>query len=622
MSDIMLSGVTSGLDWEALIEKLMAVDRKPLLELETRQKTNEEKKNAWKDINTRLYNLQTKAQSLKSRETFYSKRAECSDTQVLTATATSAVPVGAYTVEVVQLARAHTVASATQASSTEALNLVDPSVTAYTVINGKTVAIESQDSLTSIRDKINGTPDISVTASIVQVSASEYRLVITAKETGSASAITFADDQNALVNLGVLIQGETTQPNTVQEAKDAVVVVNSISITRSTNTITDAVGGLTLQLKQEGQTVTVTVSNHVQKAIDAIKAFVDQYNSAEDFMASKMTYDKEKKLAGPLLGDSTLAGLRSMLRQKVTAAVPGMPANLNSVAAIGLTTGAYGTSTANKLVLDEAKLREQLEENLDDVARLFGANPTNVALATSGATASALDGLGNPNESSPASVYGAANAINGDVVSDRWGTAGGGWMDGTEGVYPDILEVDFGSVKTIDQINVWTLNSTAYPASSYGIKDYTIQYFDGSSWVDIEAVTGNTAGLRIHSFDPVNTQKIRVNVSAVNGAGDYTRIVEVEAFQYDEGIGASIYRVLKGYTESGGVLPRKQKTLEEQNKRISDRIERAEARLAMREENLRRQFIAMETAVARLKNQGNWLTSQINLMSQNWLGNR
>jgi len=611
MGNISLSGIVSGLDWEALVEKLMAIDRKPLLDLQSRQKTIDEKRNAWKDVNTRLYNLQLKAEALKSRSTFYSMKASSSDTQVVTATASSAVPAGAYTIDVVRLAKAHTVASSVQASSTEALG-----VAGNPLINGKEIAVTASDSLVSIRDKINATPDIGVQASIVQVSTTQYRLVLTAKETGSEKAITFSDDGDVLLGLGVLVNEGTIHPNTIQEATDAEVKVNSLTITRATNTITDALAGLTLQLKQEGKSATITVSSDTQKAVDAIKVFVDQYNSAMDFIASKTSYDKETKIAGPLLGDSTIGQIQGMLRRKITARVPGMPVSMDNIGAIGITGGAFGSADANKLVLDEAKLKENLESYLDDVAKLFGANPTNVALSTAGATASAFDGGGLPNEGSPSSVYGALNAINGDTLSDRWGSAGGGWMDGTEGTYPDILEIDFGAVKTIDQLNIWTLNSTAYPSSTYGIKDYTLQYHDGSAWVDIESVTGNTAGMKMHLFDPVNAQKVRVSVSATNGANDYSRIVEVEAFQYNEGIGSSIFRSLRDYTKSGGILPQKQKALDAEKKRITDRIETAEDRLALREANLKKQFVAMEAAIARLKSQGDWLTAQINQMSQ------
>ncbi|MGE5484573.1 MAG: flagellar filament capping protein FliD [Ignavibacteriales bacterium] len=608
---VSLSGMVSGLDWEALVEKLMAIDRQPLLDLESRQKTIDEKRNAWKDVNTRLYNLQQKAEALKNRTTFYSMKATSSDTEIVTATATSAVPAGSYTVEVVRLARAHTVASSVQVSSTAALG-----ITGNPVINGKEISITASDSLVSIRDKINATPDIGVQASVVQVSPTEYRLVLTSKETGSDKAITFSDDGGALLGLGILVDDGTIHANTIQDATDAEVKVNSLTITRATNTITDAVAGLTLQLKEEGETATVTVSTDTQKAVDAIKAFVDQYNSAMDFIASKTSYDKETKTAGPLLGDSTITQIQSMLRRRINARVPGMPVTMDNVGAIGIAGGAFGTSDANKLVLDEAKLKEKLESNLDDVAKLFGATQTNVALSTAGATASALDGSGLPNEGSPSSVYGALNAINGDILSDRWGSAGGGWMDATAGTYPDILEIDFGAVKTIDQVNIWTLNSTTYPSSTYGIKDYTLQYYDGAAWVDIESVTGNTAGMKMHMFDPVNTQKIRVSVSATNGANDYSRIVEVEALQYNEGIGSSIFRSLREYTRSGGILPEKQKALDAEKKRITDRIETTEARLALREANLKKQFVAMEAAISRLKNQSDWLTAQINQMSQ------
>ena len=613
MDNIYLSGIASGLDWEALISKLMAVERKPILNLQARQKTFQDRSTAWKDINSRLYNLQTKADALKSSNTFYSKKAESSDTSVVGATASTGTSAGTYQVEVVRLAKAHTVMSAGQTSATTALG-----VSGNPLINGKSVAITESDSLTSIRDKINSTADIGVSASVVQVSSTEFRLVLTAKESGSAKSIVFQDNANALLNLGVLVDDGTVHANTIQEAEDAEIRVNSLTITRSSNTIADVIPGLTLQVRREGQTATVTVSQDIDKAVDAVRAFVEQYNSTIDMIAVKSYYNKDTKSTGVLFGDGTVRQLQLRLKELVFNKVPGASSGLDCAQLVGLSSGAFGTSDANKLLLNESKLRNMLEQDLDAVARLFGATPVNVALASAGASATATDGSGGPNEYAPVSVYGAANVINGSTSSDFWGTVGGGWADNTPGVYPDILEIDFGAARTIDKVKVWTLNSATYPAETYGIRDYTLQYYDGSSWIDLASVTGNTSGLVIHEFEAVTTQKIRLHITATNGSNDYSRVVEVEAFQKNEGIGARLYAELKAYTGSGGMLYQKQKTLEDQARTIGRQIERMQERLALREKSMKKQFRAMELALSRLKNQGKWLSGQIDQLSKNW----
>ena len=159
-------------------------------------------------------------------------------------------------------------------------------------------------------------------------------------------------------------------------------------------------------------------------------------------------------------------------------------------------------------------------------------SPTNVAAAAAGATAVA---------STEASVvrFPAASAINGDRTGNAWGSGTGGWNDGTRGVFPDSLEVDFSGAKTVNEIRVYTLQNNwttageptlTTPATGEGILDFDVQYWNGSAWVTVPggSVTGNDKAMRVFSFADITTTKIRVVVN--NARNNYSRIVEVEAF--------------------------------------------------------------------------------------------
>jgi hypothetical protein len=157
--------------------------------------------------------------------------------------------------------------------------------------------------------------------------------------------------------------------------------------------------------------------------------------------------------------------------------------------------------------------------------------PTNVALASYGATAV---GSSQYNASYPAS-----GAIDGEHNGNNWGAVGG-WSDGTRGIFPDNIEVNFNVNQTISQIDVYTLknqpnsgsvvNDTT-PATSYGITNFNVQYWTGAAWVDVPggAVTGNTLAKRSFTFQDITTDRIRV---LVNGSADnlFSRVVEIEAF--------------------------------------------------------------------------------------------
>jgi hypothetical protein len=151
----------------------------------------------------------------------------------------------------------------------------------------------------------------------------------------------------------------------------------------------------------------------------------------------------------------------------------------------------------------------------------------NVALASSGATASASTEF--PGGYSP------FNAING---SRTW-AAGGGWKDATADQYPDFLQVDFNSNKTINEIDVYAVtddfSSGVEPNeqttfSLYGITSFEVQYWNGTSWMTVPngVVTNNNKVITKLTFAPVTTNRIRVIVN--NAQSSFSRIVELEAW--------------------------------------------------------------------------------------------
>jgi subtilisin family serine protease len=155
---------------------------------------------------------------------------------------------------------------------------------------------------------------------------------------------------------------------------------------------------------------------------------------------------------------------------------------------------------------------------------------TNVALAANGATASASSTYG--------SGYEASWAIDGNRKGQPWG-AGGGWADGTPGIWPDWLEVDFNGAQTINEIDVFSVQDNyltpirptpTMTFSLYGLTNFTVQYWDGMGWVTVPGgvVSGNSLVWRQLTFAALTTPKIRVWVTGA--LGSYSRITDVEAW--------------------------------------------------------------------------------------------
>ncbi len=155
----------------------------------------------------------------------------------------------------------------------------------------------------------------------------------------------------------------------------------------------------------------------------------------------------------------------------------------------------------------------------------------NVASATNGATAVA--------SSTYSSSYGPGGAINGDRKGFPWG-GNAGWNDNTSNTFPDWLEVDFSGQKTINEVDVFSLQdnyqapiepTTTLTFSSYGLTDFQVQYWDGIQWLVVPGgnVVGNALVWQRVNFSPLTTSRIRVWIT---GARDsWSRVTEIEAYE-------------------------------------------------------------------------------------------
>jgi len=354
----------SGLDTEEIINKLMAIERRPIDLLNSKKATLEKQKTAWQEINTKLADLHSKLADLKLMSTYTGKVATSSNTSVVTATASSSATSAVYSITVTQLAQAHSVASDQFADPAAALNL-----SGTFTVEGVAVTVATTDSLNSIRDKINAA-NAGATASVI-----DNRLVITSNTTGAASTIDFVDDATTgvLKSLGILTATNTIK-NQLVAAQDAAFTVNGLNITRSTNTVSDVISGVTLTLKGASATaVSLEVKNDTQTAVNKIKAFVDSYNALMSDIATKLDYDSDTKTAGVLQGDRSLTDLENQLRRKSSEIISTADPTLNALNLIGITT----SNKESTLTVNETKLTDVLSASPDKVALLFGASSTN-----------------------------------------------------------------------------------------------------------------------------------------------------------------------------------------------------------------------------------------------------
>ncbi|MEW6749555.1 MAG: flagellar filament capping protein FliD [Candidatus Latescibacterota bacterium] len=201
------------------------------------------------------------------------------------------------------------------------------------------------------------------------------RIVVADEEAGRSSLALTLEANNegggslSLGTLSTTTQGSNARTAELQAGQDAFLRINGIALTRSTNTITDAVQGLTLDLKkaEEGEVVEITVRRDDTTTLRGqIQSFVDDFNAAMDLINEQFVLDEKTKKGGPLSGDSTLMGLQAQLRAVVSTQIEGLAEEYNALVLIGISFDRNG-----RLTVDDERLSEALAENLDAVRRLF-----------------------------------------------------------------------------------------------------------------------------------------------------------------------------------------------------------------------------------------------------------
>jgi len=199
MANLGLDGLASGMGTEEIINQLVQLERKPIINMQQEKMGLEESKNAWRDVNSRLDKLEGKLTQLKLSSTFQSNSTTSSNEDVATATATSDAAAGNYNLNITKMAQSLRIASDKQLDSSSELGL-----SGDVSINGQTVTIEATDSLNDINNTINETADIGVTSSII-----DNTLVLESSDTGFDNKISLQDSNNVLSSLG-LVSGNKT----------------------------------------------------------------------------------------------------------------------------------------------------------------------------------------------------------------------------------------------------------------------------------------------------------------------------------------------------------------------------------------------------------------------------
>ena len=360
---IQFGGLATGLDTSSIIDQLMNIERQPLTRLEADKTWLNNRLKAFTELDTRLKAFSDSIKDLNYRDTLLKRSTTLGSEEFFTASASrDAMPGASYEVEVVSLARVQKSVSGGVASSSAPLfGTGSLSLT----VGGDTHTIdigEGENSLTGVMEAINAA-DVGVRAAIINDgtvnpdgSSTPFRMVLT----GETVAKEFSLDASGLTGGASLDLGTP-----VQQATRAHVRVDNIDIYSDTNTLTEAIPGMTLDLRKAEAGTTTSLAVNVDKAAikEAIEEFATGYNKVVSFITSQSVIDGEG--GGVLGGDSGINAIKRRLQTMLTQPLA------NSGVFTALSQLGFETQKDGTLQVNEKTLGAAIDENLDSVVSLL-----------------------------------------------------------------------------------------------------------------------------------------------------------------------------------------------------------------------------------------------------------
>ena len=245
-------------------------------------------------------------------------------------------------------------------SATDALsevNFINGAVTSGSIkINGITINVDATtDSISDVLGRINDS-EAGVTASY-DVSTDTIRVV---SDTLGSRTVNFTSGTSNFLDVVNLTTATQTAGSDSQFS-----INGGATLTRNSNEVADAIGGVTLNFLSEG-TSTVTVSLDDDAIVEDMQEFIEQYNTSVAAITDLVGTD------GVLSGDSTIRFIQDYLRSNIFSTVSGASGDYSTLAEIGFNTGdSFDSSSISQLQLDEDEFREALRDGLSSVKSLF-----------------------------------------------------------------------------------------------------------------------------------------------------------------------------------------------------------------------------------------------------------
>jgi flagellar hook-associated protein 2 len=369
---ISLPGLASGLNSSAIISEIIAMDSQPMVELEIQQDGIEAQSTQLGDLQNSLETVVNDAENLSGPGLFdTTQTVTSSDPTLITATAATGAAIGGYQVDVTQLAN----------SAQRTYSYTSPSSDDAITIDGQPLTIAAGETLQSFVDQINSSSNLDVEAAV----SGSGTVVLSSTSTGAQ-----APGYIAVSDPGSSLNEITADAEPGQDAEFS--VDGGTTQTSASNTVTDAIPGVTLTLGGETSAnsgpVTIVVSAptaNTSTITSAINQFVSDYNTAVNAVEAQLTQapvnnpqNSTDAQQGTLFGDQELNSLLNNMRQLMYTPGTGLPQGMAALSDLGVTTGApsgsaapTAASLAGDLTVDSTTLDAAIANNPAGVAAVL-----------------------------------------------------------------------------------------------------------------------------------------------------------------------------------------------------------------------------------------------------------
>jgi len=434
-------------------------------------------------------------------------------------------------------------------------------ISAYRV----TVA-DGYDTPSGLVNAIN-TAGLDVTARLVNAGTStspSYKVVLTGATGDDESFSLSTSPSTVLTTLGF---------TTASDAGDAVLTVDGVTYTRSSNTLTDVVDGVTMNLLAASTTASVTLARDTTQVVSKIEALVTAYNEANSLFTEVTNSKSELDIFGAtLVGDSTVRMVRNQLRDALLgdSSTPGT--KVSAAWQMGLTVDKAGVMT-----LDKTKLTAALTDNFADVVTTFTANQNN-RTATS------------PPYSSSTGYSSGTSSLNGGAAFTVTLTS----SDGTD------QDLSISAANSTPQGVVDVIN-----AAGLGYTAQLVQEKSGTLPYKI-VVVGSIGGSRF-------------TLSAADADGD--TVSDLKFSSSGSGIAGDALRKITSWLATTSPLSTQSVNAESQNAKYADELAALQTRMDELLARYTKQFSAMESLVGSINSQKTSLKSTFEGMMSMYTNN-